>query len=103
MFWNWNTVGTCFISDKWRILSPSMFAGTCIFVALFTIAHHGFRFLGKWYDRRAMEALEDDHYRPYIWMQIVRAWIFTMQVVTAYFLMLLVSLPRVVMGFRVGY
>ncbi|KAK4451412.1 hypothetical protein QBC34DRAFT_378265 [Podospora aff. communis PSN243] len=54
MFWNWNTVGSCFVSRTWRIQSASMFAGTCIAVVLLAIFHEGFRFLGKFYDRLAM-------------------------------------------------
>ncbi|KAK0632617.1 Tctr2 protein [Immersiella caudata] len=90
MFWNWNTVGACFISRTWRIQSASMFAGTCIAVVLFTIAHEGFRFLGRFYDRWALETFGDGEYcRPVVSMQLVRAGIFTLQVVTGYFLMLL--------------
>ncbi|KAK0656907.1 fungal-specific transcription factor domain-containing protein [Cercophora newfieldiana] len=90
MFWNWRTVDACFISSGWRIQSASMFAGTCIIVILFTITHQGFRFLGKFYDRWAMERFGDGEcYRPTVLMQLVRAGIHTLQVVTAYFLMIL--------------
>ncbi|PWY78583.1 Ctr copper transporter, partial [Aspergillus sclerotioniger CBS 115572] len=30
MLWNWDTVGTCFITSSWHNTSPGMFAGSCI-------------------------------------------------------------------------
>ncbi|OOF96057.1 hypothetical protein ASPCADRAFT_5390 [Aspergillus carbonarius ITEM 5010] len=30
MLWNWNTVGTCFLTSSWHNTSPGMFVGSCI-------------------------------------------------------------------------
>jgi hypothetical protein len=95
---NWEAVGPCFISRTWRIQSASMFAGTCTAVVRFTIAHEGFRFLGKFYDRWAIETFGDGNgecCRPCLSIQLVRAGIFMLQAITGYFLMLFVFLtPR---------
>lgn len=101
MFWNWRTVDACFITNTWRIQSASMFAGTCIMVVLFTITHEGFRFLGKYLDRWAMDSFRDGEYcRPSILTQLVRAGVYTMQATTMYFLMMFATPRPVSIYFR---
>ncbi|KAI1402475.1 copper transport protein ctr4 [Hypoxylon fuscum] len=50
MTWNWNTVGTCFLSETWYIENDGAFAASCIGVFLLVICLEFFRRLGKEYD-----------------------------------------------------
>ena len=51
MLWNWNTVGTCFISSTWHVRSSGMFAGSCIGVILLAMSLELMRRAVKEYDR----------------------------------------------------
>ncbi|KAM4058640.1 ctr copper transporter family protein [Hirsutella rhossiliensis] len=51
MLFNLNTIDSCFLSDRWRITSAGMFAGSCIGVFLLTVALELLRRSIKEYDR----------------------------------------------------
>lgn len=51
MLFNLNTIDSCFLSDKWRITSPGMFAGSCIGVFLLGMVLELLRRSVKEYDR----------------------------------------------------
>ncbi|KAF4120885.1 solute carrier family 31 (copper transporter), member 1 [Geosmithia morbida] len=50
MLWNWNTVGSCFISSSWQITSGGIMAATCIGVILLSMLVEASRRLGREYD-----------------------------------------------------
>ncbi|KAI0378550.1 copper transport protein ctr4 [Hypomontagnella monticulosa] len=50
MTWNWNTIGTCFLAESWRIENEGTFAASCIGVFLLVICLEFLRRLGKEYD-----------------------------------------------------
>lgn len=52
MLWNWNTVGSCFLSSSWYNATKAQFAGTVIGIFLMVVAIEGVRRLGREYDRR---------------------------------------------------
>ncbi|KAK8034874.1 copper transporter-like protein [Apiospora rasikravindrae] len=56
MLWNWNTVGTCFLSEQWQIKSDGGFAGLCIGVILLVIFLEFLRRLAKFYDNHIYRA-----------------------------------------------
>ncbi|KAK1594654.1 ctr copper transporter [Colletotrichum navitas] len=51
MLWNYNTIGSCFISSSWKITSNGMFAGSLIGVILLVILLEFLRRAVKEYDR----------------------------------------------------
>ncbi|WYZ44490.1 hypothetical protein EsH8_VII_000926 [Colletotrichum jinshuiense] len=51
MLWNYNTIGSCFISSSWKITSNGMFAGSCIGVILLVMLLELLRRAVKEYDR----------------------------------------------------
>ncbi|CCF38415.1 copper transporter ctr4 [Colletotrichum higginsianum] len=51
MLWNYNTIGSCFISSSWKITSNGMFAGSLIGVILLVILLEALRRAVKEYDR----------------------------------------------------
>ncbi|EFQ25704.1 ctr copper transporter [Colletotrichum graminicola M1.001] len=51
MLWNYNTVGSCFISSSWKITSNGMFAGSLIGVILLVMLLEFLRRAVKEYDR----------------------------------------------------
>ncbi|KJZ77007.1 hypothetical protein HIM_03328 [Hirsutella minnesotensis 3608] len=51
MLFNTNTINSCFLTDKWRITSAGMFAGSCIGVFLLGMALELLRRSVKEYDR----------------------------------------------------
>ncbi|KAF4897446.1 Copper transport protein ctr4 [Colletotrichum viniferum] len=51
MLWNYNTIGSCYISSSWKITSNGMFAGSCIGVLLLTMSLEMLRRAVKEYDR----------------------------------------------------
>ncbi|KAI8958259.1 copper transport protein ctr4 [Daldinia sp. FL1419] len=50
MAWNWNTIGTCFLAESWRIENEGTFAASCIGVFILVICLEFLRRLGKEYD-----------------------------------------------------
>ncbi|KAI1390604.1 copper transport protein ctr4 [Hypoxylon trugodes] len=50
MTWNWNTVGTCFLAESWRVENEGGFAASCIGVFVLVICLEFLRRLGKEYD-----------------------------------------------------
>ncbi|OTA99434.1 hypothetical protein M426DRAFT_16458 [Hypoxylon sp. CI-4A] len=50
MTWNWNTVGTCFLAESWRVENEGSFAASCIGVFVLVICLEFLRRLGKEYD-----------------------------------------------------
>lgn len=109
MLWNWKTIGTCFISDSWRITSKGMFAGSCIGVILLVMCLEMLRRAVKEYDRylirthysKFTDAASSDSgkdapacqpipaFRPNVFQQAIRALLHMMQFAVAYFVMLL--------------
>ncbi|KAK2033602.1 ctr copper transporter [Colletotrichum zoysiae] len=51
MLWNYNTIGSCFISSSWKITSNGMFAGSLIGVVLLVMLLEFLRRAVKEYDR----------------------------------------------------
>jgi copper transporter 1 len=118
MLLNYNTVGTCFISDDWQITSTGMFAGSCIGVVLLCVLLEFLRRSVKELDRFLLKQHYASHasataatpasgaengskdkdaacvvsyppFRPNIWQQALRALLHTAQFTVAYFIMLL--------------
>ncbi|KAK7967555.1 copper transporter-like protein [Apiospora aurea] len=56
MLWNWNTVGTCFLSEQWQIKSDGGFAGLCIGIILMVIFLEFLRRVAKFYDNHIYRA-----------------------------------------------
>ncbi|KAK1993225.1 ctr copper transporter [Colletotrichum falcatum] len=56
MLWNYNTIGSCFISSSWKITSNGMFAGSLIGVVLLVILLEFLRRAVKEYDRYLIRA-----------------------------------------------
>ncbi|KAF2970734.1 hypothetical protein GQX73_g2751 [Xylaria multiplex] len=50
MLWNWNTIGSCFFAESWKIKTEGMMAATCIGVFLLAIVLEFVRRVGKEYD-----------------------------------------------------
>ncbi|KAJ5340523.1 Ctr copper transporter family protein [Penicillium brevicompactum] len=50
MYWNWYTIGTCFLAKSWHITSRGMFAGSCIGVICLVICLDFLRRVGREYD-----------------------------------------------------
>ncbi|KAI2603626.1 copper transport protein ctr4 [Hypoxylon sp. NC1633] len=50
MTWNWNTIGTCFLAESWRVENEGTFAASCIGVFLLVICLELLRRLGREYD-----------------------------------------------------
>ncbi|KAI1371388.1 copper transport protein ctr4 [Hypoxylon crocopeplum] len=50
MTWNWNTIGTCFLAESWRVENEGTFAASCIGVFLLVICLELLRRVGKEYD-----------------------------------------------------
>ncbi|KAI1774344.1 copper transport protein ctr4 [Hypoxylon cercidicola] len=50
MTWNWNTIGTCFLAETWRIENEGSFAASCIGVFVLVICLEFLRRLGREYD-----------------------------------------------------
>lgn len=117
MLWNWDAVGTCFISSTWHVTSSAVFAGSCIGVVLLVMVLELLRRSVKEYDRsllrrhaaRQLEAgaapaaspgtkpgcdlgaaptTTASAYRPAILEQAVRALLHMAQFAVAYFVML---------------
>ncbi|KAF4125010.1 solute carrier family 31 (copper transporter), member 1 [Geosmithia morbida] len=123
MLLNYNTVGACFVSSRWKITSAGMFAGSCIGIVLLAmlveLLRRGVgeydRFLIKQHvakhaaaaarsetrsvpgdgtaSRAGKEAVPIPSFRPNLWQQGVRALLHTAQFTVAYFIMLLGMLP----------
>ncbi|PHH93384.1 hypothetical protein CDD83_3697 [Cordyceps sp. RAO-2017] len=116
MLFNLNTIDSCFLSDRWRITSAGMFAGSCIGVFLLGMTLEFLRRSVKEYDRFlvrqhrakfAAAAAEGSSvsskdgaapsprapapppFRPGLVQQAVRAFLHLLQFVCAYILMLL--------------
>ncbi|KAI1171912.1 ctr copper transporter [Nemania sp. FL0916] len=51
MLWTWDTIGSCFLAESWRIQTAGMMAGSCIGVFLLAVLLEFVRRLGKEYDR----------------------------------------------------
>ncbi|PWY91172.1 Ctr copper transporter [Aspergillus heteromorphus CBS 117.55] len=100
MFWNWNTIDTCFISKTWHITSVGMFAGSCIAVVGLVILLEFLRRAAREYDvfihhralaiaKPAPEQSTRYVHRPSILEQLIRAVLYTAQFAVAYFIVLL--------------
>ncbi|KAI0095990.1 copper transport protein ctr4 [Daldinia grandis] len=50
MAWNWNTIGTCFLAESWRIENEGTFAASCIGVFILVVCLEFLRRVGKEYD-----------------------------------------------------
>ncbi|CAG8925163.1 unnamed protein product [Penicillium salamii] len=50
MYWNWYTIGSCFLAKSWHITSRGMFAGSCIGVICLVISLEFLRRAGREYD-----------------------------------------------------
>ncbi|KAK0734725.1 Ctr copper transporter family-domain-containing protein [Lasiosphaeria miniovina] len=83
-----NVYDTCFLSSHWHVTTAAIFAGTCIGVILLTLSLELLRFLARAWDRKIVER-QGPNSQPNIWRQLVRAFLFTLQVINAYLLMML--------------
>ncbi|RCI12754.1 hypothetical protein L249_0527 [Ophiocordyceps polyrhachis-furcata BCC 54312] len=118
MVFHSTTIDSCFLSDKWRITSTGMFAGSCIGVFLLAVTLELIRRLVKEYDRflarKHLASHDNDHnhrpvndhhpskeatsvitrvaaeFRPTIYQQAVRAFLQLLLITCAWTLMLLV-------------
>ncbi|CAG8311338.1 unnamed protein product [Penicillium salamii] len=50
MYWNWYTIGSCFLAKSWHVTSRGMFAGSCIGVICLVISLEFLRRAGREYD-----------------------------------------------------
>ncbi|KAI0403995.1 ctr copper transporter [Xylaria palmicola] len=115
MLWNWNTIGSCFFAESWKIKTEGMMAATCIGVFLLAIMLEFVRRVGKEYDgfilrqfqqhadaQAAMARLEDDCcsaglragsetaiFRATPMQQLIRSFIHAVAFGIAYILMLI--------------
>ncbi|KAF2445822.1 Ctr-domain-containing protein [Karstenula rhodostoma CBS 690.94] len=119
MLWNWDTVGTCFLSKSWHNTSKGMFAGSCIGVILLVLSLEFLRRAAKEYDRyilaqhtrslaeaspgpnsssdavnknvarAATRTITPRSFRPSLLQQVIRALLHMLQFAVAYFVMLL--------------
>ncbi|KAK4164964.1 Ctr copper transporter [Cladorrhinum sp. PSN259] len=63
MLWNWNTINSCFLSQKFRIKSAGGMAAACISVLLLAFILEGFRRAVKEYDRHLVHRHLQKKYR----------------------------------------
>ncbi|CAG7926487.1 unnamed protein product [Penicillium olsonii] len=50
MYWNWYTIGSCFLAKSWHVTSRGMFAGSCIGAICLVISLEFLRRAGREYD-----------------------------------------------------
>ncbi|KAK3694506.1 Ctr copper transporter family-domain-containing protein [Podospora appendiculata] len=90
LLWHWNMMDECFIGLDWNVQSKVQYAGTIIGVVVLTFTLELFRRLSRGYDGRLVRNNSDAaKYRPSFLEQTVRAFLFTLQVVNAYTLILI--------------
>jgi solute carrier family 31 (copper transporter), member 1 len=54
MLWNWNTIGSCFISMSWHIESYAKFGATCVCAIILVMGLEFFRRLAREWDRHLL-------------------------------------------------
>ncbi|KAJ7621098.1 Ctr copper transporter family-domain-containing protein [Roridomyces roridus] len=94
MFWNWDTVDSCFITEQWHVQTTRQYAGTLIGVFLLVVVLEAFRRMSRAYDGFILRRYKDrvgqsnKEFRPSLFQHLLRSLFYLVQFSAAYLLML---------------